>query len=86
MVPVPTRWMSLLSMVKAFGGGDRDRIAQVVEQFAPRHSEKLQYIYSLDRPFNAYIKIASALEKPLKILEASYLLCLCKKQKKTFLV
>lgn len=71
LVPAPTRWMSILTMVKSFGAGHRQLIEDTVQKNAPRHSEKLAYIYYHGEVLNAYIRICSALEKPLKVMELS---------------
>lgn len=69
LVPITTRWLSYLTMIRAFVSGDRAQIREIVHQHAPRHEDKLERIYANSFLLDAYVEIVSALEMPLKRLE-----------------
>ncbi|KAL7072694.1 hypothetical protein ACQ4LE_008156 [Meloidogyne hapla] len=58
-------------MVRAFATADEESFKDIVNKYSRnQHTERMERIFSKKNLFQAYIKIVSLLEAPLKILEA----------------
>uniref|UniRef100_A0A915PFE9 Uncharacterized protein n=1 Tax=Meloidogyne floridensis TaxID=298350 RepID=A0A915PFE9_9BILA len=71
LLPIATRWLSILAMVRAFSAADKESFKEIVYKYSGnQYTERMERIFSKQNLFEAYIQIVSMLEAPLKILEA----------------
>ncbi|CAK5077458.1 unnamed protein product [Meloidogyne enterolobii] len=71
LLPIATRWLSILAMVRAFSAADKESFKEIVNKYSGnQYTERMERIFSKQNFFEAYIQIVSMLEAPLKILEA----------------
>lgn len=71
-MPVATRWLSVLTMVREFLKADKQLVADTLALHAGHKIAKLQELYEREVEFRAYINVVEKAELPLKILEVFY--------------
>uniref|UniRef100_A0A915MWJ4 Transposase n=1 Tax=Meloidogyne javanica TaxID=6303 RepID=A0A915MWJ4_MELJA len=62
LLPIATRWLSILAMVRAFSAADKESFKEIVYKYSGnQYTERMERIFSKQNLFEAYIQIVSIL-------------------------